>query len=313
MRQGHEVHEDDPAPEVKRSKATGGPASASGLVRQQATPQTKEAEKGENKGLQKMTEVKGNTKVEKREVKAKAKDKGDSEKERGQAEVKGNSQEQGAVEKVEVKGKAKEVKGGSKAKENSKKEKEKAEVKHNPKDKEPENNTKEKSNSEAKEKEKGKAEVKGSGKEKEAEDEAVTDREARALEYEKSQAAMYEQMDDAALETARRRALAHPMFREFMVDLIGDDRVLQKEFYSEYGTIEPVEELVSFDSFVWSKIEDKKQQPERKSEETKEKSKGDGGKAKEKSKETAKGEATGLKGTQSKARLIKCLKGGCVL
>ena len=90
------------------------------------------------------------------------------------------------------------------------------------------------------------------GDEKRAEEK---DLQARAVAYEETQRAKYEKMSNAQLEKASKNARKHPQFREFMVDLIGNDRALQKEFLHEFGTIEPVEELVCFDSFFWHKLE----------------------------------------------------------
>ena len=84
---------------------------------------------------------------------------------------------------------------------------------------------------------------------------SINNAQQRAVDYEKEQRAMYEGLDEAAFEGSRKRAVKHPFFREFMYDLVGDDRELQKQFVDEFGTIEPVEEMVAFASFVWSKME----------------------------------------------------------
>ena len=50
---------------------------------------------------------------------------------------------------------------------------------------------------------------------------------------------------------AAKRCAGHPMFRASANDLLGSDKAILKEFQSEFGTIEPLQELVSFDIFVW--------------------------------------------------------------
>ena len=100
-------------------------------------------------------------------------------------------------------------------------------------------------------------------------EEGGKDHQGRALAYENEQRTMYEQLDDTAVERARKKAIKHPLFKDFVYDLVGDDKDLKKEFNEEFGTVEPVEELVAFDCFVWSKTEgeDQKKEAERKQQE----------------------------------------------
>ena len=73
----------------------------------------------------------------------------------------------------------------------------------------------------------------------------------RGLDFQKSRETIYEQMTDSEFEKARKAAIRHPMFKDFIRDTVGDDREIQREFKSEFATVAPLEELVSFDCYVW--------------------------------------------------------------
>ena len=61
-------------------------------------------------------------------------------------------------------------------------------------------------------------------------------------------------MDDVEIERLCKRSLKHPLFRAFAENLVGkEDKIGVKSFMEEFGTIEPLEEQVSFEFFVWER------------------------------------------------------------
>ena len=79
----------------------------------------------------------------------------------------------------------------------------------------------------------------------------LDERQDAALAFEESVRGRYMKMDDRELQLAARKCVRNPAFKQFAVHLIGNDRECLRSFFEEFGTIEPLEELVSFECFMW--------------------------------------------------------------
>ena len=89
--------------------------------------------------------------------------------------------------------------------------------------------------------------------------------------FQKSRETFYEKMSDLEFEKARKAATRHPLFPDFVQEMVGGDKEIQRDFKSEFATIEPLEEMIGFDWFLEQKEPKDTQEPAPKKEPAKKK------------------------------------------